>query len=175
MHMPRYGFSGDGSDMRKLIVFALRAAGEAVDGRGLTRLALLDDNACYFVYADALSGLIENGLIRRSEEMLELSGRGEEVADVTGASLPAALRRAVTAEAAAVRERQMRERCVTAEAAGEDGGARFTGALTDGDRPLLELTLGTGSLKQAQALKKRFEKDAEEIMRKIWELMVLER
>ncbi|MDR0293557.1 MAG: DUF4364 family protein [Oscillospiraceae bacterium] len=157
--------------MRKLIVYALRAVGEAVGERELVRLALLDDNADYFVFADALTALLGNGLLTRDGETVRLAPRGEEVAEITGRELPAALRRAVSEEGAAVRDRQMRARCVSASAESADGVAYFTGVLTDGVTPLLELRLQTGGEKQAAALKRRFEKDAETILQRVWEML----
>jgi hypothetical protein len=172
--MPRYGFSGDGPDMRKLILFALQAVGEAIDGRELTRLALLDENADYFLYSDALDALLGIGLLEREGEEYRLTPRGAEVSAVMGRGLPAALRRAVSDECAAVREQRMRGRCVAAEAVTEGDNTYFTGILTDGAAPLLELRLQTGGKKQAAVLKRRFEKDAETILQKIWELLTTE-
>jgi hypothetical protein len=166
--MSRYGFSGEPAEMRKLILFSLKAMCEPVGEREFAPLALLDDNADYFLYADALGGLLSNGLLLREEGTLRLTPRGEEVAEITGKELPAALRRAVTDRCVAVREAQMRERCVTAEVL--DGGC-FRGVLTDGSAVLLELTLQTGGEKQANALRRRFEKDAEKILGRIWEMM----
>jgi hypothetical protein len=74
----------------------------------------------------------------------------------------------VAEECAAARERQLRGRCV---AASEKDGV-FTGTLTDGCTPLLELTLQAGSAKQAEALKRKFERDAETILQQIWGIMV---
>ena len=172
--MPKYGFSGEAPDMRKLIVFALRAVGEALRERELVRLALLDDNADYFVFADALTGLLDNGLLIREGECVSLTARGGEVADITGRELPAALRRAVSEEGAAARDRQMRDRCVSASAGTAGGLSYFSGVLTDGTAPLLELKLQTGGAKQAAALKRRFERDAETILQKIWEMMTVD-
>jgi hypothetical protein len=169
--MPRYGFSGTDADMRKLILLICRQIGEPVDGRELIRLALIDDNADYFLFADALTALLDNGLIERNAEILSLSPRGEETAQITENSLPTALRRAVAEECAAARERQLRGRCVSADIIEQDGAAVFRGTLTDGMQPLLELTLQTGGVKQAAALRRRFEKDAEVILQEIWEVM----
>ncbi|MCL1806297.1 MAG: DUF4364 family protein [Oscillospiraceae bacterium] len=168
--MPRYGFSGDEPDMRKLILFILHTVGEAVAEREAVRLALLDDNADYFLFADALTGLIGNSLLTREEAMLQLTPRGREVAAITERGLPAALRRIITDESAAVRDQQLRERCITAEI--QEEGAVFSGVLTDGTTPLLEIKLQTGGQKQAAALKKRFEKDAETIMQRIWDAFI---
>jgi hypothetical protein len=165
--MPRYGFSGESADMRKLILFICKTVGEPVDGRELIRIALLDDNADYFIFADAMTALIENGLLTRSDEAVVLTPRGEETAAITERSLPAALRRAIAEECAAARERQLRGRCVTAS----DAGGVFTGSLTDGEAVLLALTLQAGDIKQAAALKKKFDKDAEEILQRIWDIM----
>lgn len=169
--MPRYGFSGNEPDMRKLILYILSAVGEPVRETELTALALLDDNADYFVYADALSGLLAGNLLTRENGLLRGTSRGDEIVSVTERELPAALRRAVAKECAAVRDRQLRERCVTAETVTSGGTAYFSGVLTDGVSPLLELKLQTGGEKQALALRKRFERDAETIMQKIWEVM----
>jgi hypothetical protein len=171
MKMPRYGFSGEPEDMRKLILFAVKAVGEPVGERELTALSLIDGNADYFLFSDALGGLLNNGLLLREGRTLCLTPRGEEVAAITGEGLPAALRRTVMDESAAVREAQMRERCVIAEVFEEDGTACFRGVLTDGRAPLLELKLQTGGEKQAIALRRRFEKDAETILLRIWETM----
>ncbi|MCL2002521.1 MAG: DUF4364 family protein [Oscillospiraceae bacterium] len=169
--MPRYGFSGEPADMRKLVLLVCRTIGEPVDGRELIRLALIDENSDYFLFADALSALLENGLLERKGEAVCLSAKGEETAAVTERSLPAALRRAVAEESAAARERQLRGRCVSADAFENKGAAIFSGTLTDGAELLLELTLQAGGMKQAAALKRRFEKDAERILQRIWEVM----
>ena len=169
--MPRYGFSGESPDMRKLILFVCRTVGEPVDGRELIKLALLDDNADYFLFSDALTGLLENGLLAREGEYIRLTERGGEVAGITEDELPAALRRAVAAEGGMTRDRQFRGRCVSASVETADGGSRFTGILTDGAAPLLELRLQTGGETQAAALQRRFERDAETILQRIWEIM----
>jgi hypothetical protein len=165
--MPRYGFSGESADMRKLILHICRSVGEPADVRELIRIALMDDNADYFLFSDALTALIENGLAARLDETVFLTPRGEETAVITERNLPAALRRAVGEECAAVRERQLRGRCVSAS---ESDGV-FTGILSDGDSPILELKLQTGSARQAGALKRKFEKNAEVILQRIWEVM----
>jgi hypothetical protein len=70
-----------------------------------------------------------------------------------------------------VREKKMRDRCVTAEITSKDGVSWFSGTLTDGLAPLLEIKLQTGSEKQAAILKRRFEKDAEAILERVWGLL----
>ncbi|MDR0324539.1 MAG: DUF4364 family protein [Oscillospiraceae bacterium] len=169
--MPRYGFSGEAPVMRKLILFACQAVGEPVDVRELIKLALLDDNADYFLFSDALAGLLDNGLLERDGECVRLTARGDEITGITERELPAALRRAVIEESAMARDRQMRGRCVFTSVETADGLSSFTGALTDGAVPLLELKLQTGGEKQSAELKRRFEKDAETILQKIWEIM----
>jgi hypothetical protein len=169
--MPRYGFSGEDADMRKLILFICARMGESVDSRELIRLALTDDNADYFLFADALTALLGGGLLERNGDALRITPRGEETAEITERSLPAALRRAVLEECAETRERQLRGRCVSAFTEENNGAAVFCGKLTDGEQPLLELTIQAGSKKQAAALKRRFENDAELILQKIWDIM----
>jgi hypothetical protein len=169
--LPRYGFSGESADMRKLILLICRTVGEPVEGRELIRAALTDDNADYFLFADALEMLIVNGLLERDGESVLLTPRGEETAQITERSLPAALRRAITEECKGTRERQLRGRCVSACVTEKDGAVIFSGTLTDGCNPLLELALQAGSAKQAESLKRGFEKNAETILQRIWEIM----
>ncbi len=133
----------------------------------LMRLSLLDDNADYFLYSDALEGLAE--LTLRDASRVSLTPKGAEIAEIVERELPPALRRAVAEGCAALRDASFRARCVTGKTEETDGVVYFTGTLSDGTRPLLELHLQTGSKNQADKLVRRFEEKAEDVLRLLWE------
>ncbi|MDR1669970.1 MAG: DUF4364 family protein [Oscillospiraceae bacterium] len=157
--------------MRKLILTILRLSDEPLGPIELMSIALTDDNADYFLFADALSGLTEAGLALRDGSRVSLTPKGAEVAAIVTGELPAALRRVVAEGCAAARDANFRARCVRAEAAGVDGTAYLSASLSDGTRPLLELRLQTSNQKQAEKLARRFEEKAEEVLQMIWEVL----
>ncbi len=169
--MPRYGFSGTQPDMRKLILTALRVMDEPLEILELMRIALLDDNADYFLFSDALNGLSEAELTFRDRTRVALTQKGANVAAIVESELPAALRRAVAEGCTAARDANFRARCIETDTEENHGSAYLFCSLSDGSRPLLELRLQTGSVKQADKLGRRFEEKAEDILRLLWEAL----
>ena len=166
--MSRYGFSGTEADMRKLILHILSVLGEPMGAIELLRLALIDENADYFIYSDALNALLDAELVGRKAGFYLLNPRGAEIARTMERELPAALRRIVETVCEQVRDKQLRSRCIHTDIRESEGIFYFTGSLTDGIAPLMDIQLQTGNDKQAEALCRRFEEKAEVILEALW-------
>ena len=162
--MPRYGFSGQISDMKKLIIYTLGLLPDPIGRDELQVLTLIDDNANYFVFADALGSLIEAEQILTDENnSLYISQAGADNAAVVEKELPSSLRRALRESAALWTERQKLNRCISVNVDNNQDGLYFEGSFTDGKCLLFSLRMIAGNEKQAGILCKNFKKNIEEI------------
>ncbi len=163
--MPRYGFSGDKPDTKFLILFVLRDVQSPVNLAALTEMVLIDDNADYFVFTDAVTELISSGHLSKSEDgLFSITPKGAEAAQLVENELSVSLRRAAAAAAATVCDRLRREGCIRADVVTTDDGVFAHLVLSDGvSSPLLDLTLYAGTAEQAKLLTKRFHQSAETI------------
>jgi hypothetical protein len=157
--------------MRKLILAILLMADEPLEQIELMRIALIDDNADYFLFADALTGLTEAGLTLRTGSRVVLTSGGEELAAIVTDELPAALRRVAAEGSATARDAKFRARCIQTETKEADGAFYFAASLSDGNRELLTLRMQTADRKQAEKLGKIFEEKAEDVLRLLWETL----
>lgn len=171
--MPRYGFVGDMPDTKNLVLFVLRHVRAFVTMEDLSEMVMLDDNFNYFVFADAVSEMVESGHLERDAEgRIAVTGRGAEVGQVVESALAVSLRRVAAEAAAQVAERIKRDSAVTADTFVRDGEHYLRCALTDGIAPLAELTLYAGNAQQAALLAKSWRRNAEEIYQKLLESFI---
>lgn len=170
--MARYGFSGKKLDMKKLILFTMKIFPGPVSRQTLFEIVTMDENADYFLFADGLAELLETGHLIPTEQGLEISSRGAEVAAITEKDLPAALRRSALSEIESRRAQGLRDDCVTVSQRVDGGVLYVDGALTDGAAPLMRLSLLVGSPQQAALLERSFRKNAETLYVKILEFLL---
>lgn len=160
--MPRYGFSGEKPDMKKLILFAMKSLPDRVTENELSSIALLDDNANYFVFSDALCELIASGqVLREHDGRFSLSPGGHNLAHIVESDIAAALRRVAEEAAQNLTEQKKRDDCIRCGIKRVDDELYFEGELTDGVSPLYTLRLLIGSEEQGKLLTKRFQAKAE--------------
>lgn len=171
--MPRYGFVGDMPDTKNLILFVMRHVQASVTIGELGEMVMLDDNFNYFIFADAVSEMVESGHLEKDAEgRVSITPKGAEAGRVVESSLAVALRRVAAEAAAQVAERIKRDSAVLAEAFCRDGEHYLRCVLTDGVSPLIEMTLYAGSERQAVLLAKRWRQKAEGIYGGILESFV---
>ena len=162
--MPRYGFTGTPDDTKIFILHLLSACPGPVTRDELQELAMIDDNADYFVFSDALADLTERGLVTRDAEGgLSASERAREHAEVTAADLPVSLRRQAALELEPVRKRIRRDAAIRAEL--EPSGDGYTARLAWSDRgaPFIELQIAAGSEEQGFRLVQGWRRHAETV------------
>ncbi len=168
--MPRYGFVGDMPDTKNLVLFVLRHVRTFVTMEDLSEMVMLDDNFNYFVFADAVSEMVDSGHLEKDAEgRIAVTERGAEAGQVVESALAVSLRRVAAEAAAQVAERIKRDSAVTADTFQRGGEHYLRCTMTDGIAPLAELTLYAGSAQQAALLAKRWRKNAEEIYKKLLE------
>lgn len=172
--MPRYGFSGQKLDMKKLILFILKSSGGPIDRQTLSGIATLDDNADYFLFSDAFAELVEYAQALDSENGVEILPRGATVAAIIERDVPSTLRRAVEAELSERRARALRDGCIRVREREENGAVYVDCELTDGIAPIMSLSLLVASREQAGTAAKSFRRKAEIIYGHILETMLKE-
>lgn len=162
--MARYGFSGTPEDTKILILYILSECSEPVPREDLQALAMLDDNADYFVYSDALADLTARGLLLSDGNgNLSLTETARGHAAITASELPASLRRQLRLEMPALQRRLLRDNAIGARL--EQNKLGYAAVLTWSDMhaPLIELRVAAGSEEQANALVDGWRKNAESI------------
>ena len=170
--MARYGFTGQKLDMKKFILFTMKTLPGPVSRQELFELVTIDENSDYFLFSDAITELIDTEHMFRTDQGLDISARGAEVAAIVENNLPVALRRAVAGEIRQRSEKSVRDACVTAVTRTDGGAVYVDGEMTDGTAPLMRLSLLVGSAEQAKVIEKSFRAKAEEIYGQVLETLL---
>lgn len=171
--MARYGFSGEKLDMMKLILFVLRTLPAPLPDGELSGVVLLDDNANYFVFADALEDLIMREQLTRDENgFATLTERGRENAAAIESSIASALRRACVESIREVSERFRRDSLISTRTITTNGETYFEGEFSDGQAPLMTVRLLLGNADQARLIEKNFRAGVENVYAKLWESLL---
>lgn len=166
--MARYGFSGTPEDTKILILHILSECPEPMPREDLRDMVMLDENADYFIYSDALADLIDRGLVLVDEsDCLSATETARGHADVTSTELPISLRRQLAMELRDLRRRLRRDQAIGARLEPDKLG--YTAVLTWSDMhaPLIELRMAAGSEEQGKALLKGWRENAEDIYRSL--------
>ena len=162
--MPRHGFSGKPDDTKIFIVHLLAALPGPCTRGELQELVMIDDNADYFVYSDALADLIARGLVLEDEEGgLSASERAREHSGLLDADLPAALRRHSAAALVPVRRRILRDAAIGAKLEPSEHGLMARLSWSDRGAPFIDIRMAAGSEEQGRILIESWRKNAEDI------------
>lgn len=167
------GYIRTGSDMKFLILYILDVIGEPIPNEILLQAVQSDPLADYFSYASSLRELSEDGFVTEDEKGFTITAEGKRNFDALGRVLPFSVRRdaqnAATRAIAAAR----RDELISTSTKKVEGKNHFTTrlSLNDGLDEILSLSLLTVSAEQGAGLERNFEKNAEEIYKRI--LMVL--
>jgi hypothetical protein len=166
--MPRHGFTGKPDDTKIFIIHLLAQLPGPCTRNELQELVMMDDNADYFVYSDALADLIARGLVLTDEEGgLLASGRAREHAEVLVSDLPAALRRHAAAALIPVRRRILRDSTIHAKLEPSEHGLMARLTFSDQGAPFIDIRMAAGSEEQGRILIASWRKHAESIYESI--------
>ena len=162
--MARYGFTGELNDTKFFLMFILRQCPAPITRDELQSIALMDENADYFIYCQALAELIEVGLFIEDESHCILSTpRAREHADTMLSSVPFVLRRESLVELKPILERMERERLEDEAIAAAQGGHYVTLDFSDHQSPLLEMRIATGSADMSKKITRGWNRRPSEI------------
>ncbi len=166
--MARYGFRGERKEMKQYILYVMRLARDHVTLEDMQEMMLIDDRMNYFLFCDCIAGLVDSELLlkekdKKGETVYTVTPRGYEIGEILQDEIPMALRRAAEKNALVVLNRVRRDRSIDVETVERGGNLYARLTMTDGVYPMLTMELTVANKTQADALKKNFRKNAENI------------
>ena len=170
-----FGFIRDKLDIKILLLYILDKLPGPVEAVVLSELALFDGGFTWFDYTDCLSELVETGQVAEEDGRYEITEKGRRNVGYVGTSIPYSVRAKADRLTAPVASRMRRESQIeTAVEEHEDGSASVSLRLADGVGEVVSLRLAVPDRDTADAVAKRFRKNAEKISNRIIELLAEE-
>ena len=147
-------------DIRILLCYILKSLDTAFSKSGLNEVLQSTALANFFEVNDALSVLLEDGLIiaekRENDEYYTLTPRGREIAGRMETDLPSVVRRTAVASAQALLSRERAARGANAEIKRLDRGYHVRLTVMEGDTLMMETVLYAADSIQANAIADSF-------------------
>lgn len=166
--MARYGFIHDKLDMKLLILYFMCRVAAPVDFATLTGLTMCDDGIDYFVFAEALSELVDTGHLSLEDGLYAITEKGRENSAACESSLPFSVKRKCSAQLVKLNGVLRRNAQVRAEThLRTDGGVSLCLFLDDETGNLLTLEMFCGSQEQADRLARNFKAEPERIYNEV--------
>jgi hypothetical protein len=170
--MDHHGFIHEKLDIKLLILYILSRLSAPVDRGTLDELCQqCDEGIGYFDYSDCLGELMQTGHIVCDDEEYAITARGLNDSAETESRLPYSVRSRAMKLIAPVEERLARAAKVRTEIAKEKDGFRVRLAMSDDRGELLSMSLLCEDEEQAKAAKRGFRRSAEQIGRRIVEIL----
>lgn len=169
--MPQ-GFIHDELDIKLLVLYIASRAAGPLDFATLTDLTLCDSGVDYFLFSQAVSGLVERGHLQLENGMYAITEKGRENITALESGLPSVVRGRCDRTLAPINAALRRVRDITARAEEEDGRWRAELGLADESGTLLRLTLAAPSQESAQQIVQNFQNRAESIFQQLLPLLL---
>lgn len=169
--MPQ-GFIHDELDIKLLVLYIASRAAGPLDFATLTDLALCDSGVDYFLFSQAVSGLVERGHLLLENGMYSITDKGRENSNALESGLPSVVRGRCDRALAPINAALRRVREVSAQAAEEDGRWYAELGLSDDSGPLLRLTLATPTQESAQQIVENFQRQPEALFQRVLPLLL---
>lgn len=165
-----------GETKNKLILlYVAERAGTLVTREQLYRTAILNSEMEYFAFEQALSELLEDGLLTEVPKAygtcLGATDLGREALSMFEKSVPMDERKKLDAYLAAHRNDFTRETQISSRIEKAKDGVTLHLLLTEADRVILSVSLAAASEEQAIAMRSRWEANSEPIYNYIWDVL----
>ena len=90
--MPRHGYIRDKLDIKVLVLYLTARTSAPIDFATLTDLSMCDEGVDYFLFAQAVSELVESGHLLLENELYSITEKGRKNGSVWEESLPFSIR-----------------------------------------------------------------------------------
>lgn len=166
------GFIHDELDTKLLVLYIMSRAAGPVDFATLTDLAMCDSGVDYFLFAQAVSGLVESGHLQLSDGLYTVTDKGRENSATLESGLPTVVRGRCDRAVARLNAHIRRAAQVTAQVSDREGHPTVELGLSDDAGPLLRLSLTTPSQELAQQIAQNFQARPEELFNGLLSLLL---
>ncbi len=159
--MENPGLVRDELDRKILILYVLRRLPAPIDSELLYEVCLCDNGLQYFDYSESLQDLVNSGNITEEDDEYAITEKGIRNADTVCTSLPFSVRNAADKLITPAAELLRRASLITAEKQEDENGCKMHLAVSDGECPLLDMTIYCGDGEKARQIRKNFRRNAE--------------
>jgi len=168
--MAKQGFIHDKLDIKMLVLYLASHAAGPLSFDVLTDLVMDHEGVDYFVYAEAVSELVESGHLQMEEDLYAITEKGRANSAACESSLPFSVRRRCGRDLAPVNAALRRNAQVRGEArSNADGSVTAHMVLADDGGELLAIDLLCPSQAQAERLIAGFKAMPERIYNEVLE------
>ena len=162
--MDHFGFIHEKMDIKILILFVLNLLPAPVDSLTLSELVFCDDGIGYFDYSDCLAELVESQQITEDHGKYQITATGSQNVETVGSTLPYSVRAKARRVTEPLAERMRRAAMIEAQhVRQEDGTYLVQLGVTDGESPLLNLSVMSPTEAMAEQMEQTFRGSAERI------------
>ncbi len=173
--MARYGFNGKKLETKFLILFILYDINGEVTFEELNSLALLDDNADYFIFSECLVEMVESGHLIERDNHYRITQKGADQSQDVYRGLPISLRDAVTEYKKPIIERVKRDNCIKATVERKLNGYYVNLFFNDSQYSMMKLELYAATEDLAQKIAADYRKHAEKMYTEIIKTITMEK
>lgn len=169
----RLGFIREKLDIKILILYILARLPVPVDFETLSELTLCDGGISYFDFAECAADLVDTGHAALENSRYSITEKGRQNGEATETSLPYSVR--VHADNNIVRVAAKLHRLSLISASHTirpRGGCTVSLSMSDGIGDVMSLELFTADEKQASLIEENFKKDAENICKRIMDILL---
>lgn len=166
--MPQFGFIRDKLDVKVLVLYLTARVAAPIDFATLTDLCMCDEGVDYFMFAQAVSELVESEHLRLEQDAYTITDKGRKNGSVWEESLPFSVRQKCNRNLSQLNARLRQEAQIRAEVLPREGGG-FTVRmiLDDNQGNLMTLELYAPTQEQADRQAASFRSEPERIYRSV--------
>ena len=165
--MPRHGYIRDKLDIKVLVLYLTARASAPIDFAALTDLVLCDEGVDYFLFAQAVSELVESEHLLLENELYSITEKGRKNGSVWEESLPFSIRQRCDGNLSQLNARLRHAAQIRSEILPRADGSGFTVRmiLDDNDGNLMTAELYAPTQERAELLATSFRASPERIYR----------
>lgn len=174
--MARLGFIRDKLDIKYLVLYLTARIEAPVDFATLTDLTMCDEGVDYFMFAQAVSELVQSEHLSLEQERYSITEKGRKNGAICEDGLPYSVRQKCDRNLVKLNTRLRQEAQIRAEITPRTDGAGFTVKLIldDSQDNLLTLELYSPTQEQAERMAQTFRSSPDQIYRTILNTLTAE-
>lgn len=170
--MPRIGFIRDKLDIKLLILYLLDHLAAPIDFSTLTDLAMCDPGVDYFLFAEAITELIQSEHIKLEDDRYSITDKGHSNSADSESSLSVVIRKRCDSRLAPLNAELRRSAQIHTDVHEENGTYVLSLSLDDDMGNLMHLSLTAVSRDQCEEMSRRFRERPEKIYQHILSLLL---